>query len=211
MTIDNEGRGGPRTRLEAQIRLILDGIPDVEEGLEGAAAWPPNWAELDDVDYLYRERTLLVRDADVDRVRAIVPSVPVEHENNLRGLTRLAFADAETRSIEDVCTAVDQALGEGAATPDHIFYTCVHGTCPATEPEEVPAGVPPDPGVSKEACTGEGVLVAVLDSGWLPDAAILAGWRQWPAGEPDRRQSASHPSVCGPRDLCGWRAADHGA
>ena len=195
MTIDNEGRGGPRTRLEAQIRLILDGIPDVEEGLEGAAAWPPNWAELDDVDYLYRERTLLVRDADVDRVRAIVPSVPVEHENNLRGLTRLAFADAETRSIEDVCTAVDQALGEGAATPDHIFYTCVHGTCPATEPEEVPAGVPPDPGVSKEACTGEGVLVAVLDSGWLPDAATQHYWLAGVNGQQENPIAGSPPRI----------------
>ena len=93
MPINDEGREGPRTRLEAQIRLILDGIPGVEDRLEGAAAWPPDWAERGEVDYLYRERTLLVRDEDLDRVRAIVPSVPVEHDNNLRGLTRLAFGD----------------------------------------------------------------------------------------------------------------------
>ncbi len=89
MPIGDEGREEPRSRLDAQIGLILSGIPDVEEGLEGAAAWPPDWAERGAVDYLYRERTLLVRDADLDRVRAIVPSVPVEHDNNLRGLTRL--------------------------------------------------------------------------------------------------------------------------
>jgi subtilisin family serine protease len=176
MPINDEGRDGPRSRLEAQINLILHGIPEVEDGLEGAKAWPPDWADQGFVDYLYRDRTLLVRDEDVDRVRAIVPSVPVEHENNLRGLTRLAFGDEETRNIEDVCAAVDRALGEGAATPDHIFYICPVGACPATEPEEVPADAAPDPGVSKEPCTGEGVLVAVLDSGWLPDAATQHYW-----------------------------------
>jgi subtilisin family serine protease len=188
MPVNSEGRDGPRSRLEAQIWLILD-------GLEGAAAWPPDWAERDDVDYLYRERTLLVRDADVDRVRAIVPSVPVEHDKNLRGLTRLAFTDAETRNIEQVCTAVDQALGEGVATPDHIFYLCVHGTCPADEPQEVPADTPPDPGVSKEPCTGEGVLVAVLDSGWLPDAATQHYWLAGVNGEQENPFGGSPPHI----------------
>jgi Subtilase family len=195
MPINDEGRGGPPSRLEAQIRLILDGIPGVEEGLEGAAAWPPDWAELNDVDYLYRERTLLVRDEDVDRVRAIVPSTPEEHDNNLRGLTRLTFTDQETRNIEDVCAAVDRALGEGVATPDHIFYVCPHGTCPATEPEEVPSGAPPDPGVSKEPCTGEGILVAVLDSGWLPEAATQHYWLAGVDGEQENPIAGSPPRI----------------
>jgi hypothetical protein len=195
MTTSDEGPHRPRTRLEAQIRLILDGIPGTEEGLEDAAAWPPNWAELDRVDYLYRERTLLVRDADVDRVREIVPSTPVEHENNLRGLTRLAFTDQERRNIEDVCTAVDRSLGEGVATPDHIFYICPAGTCPATEPEEVPVGSPPDPGVSKEPCTGEGVLVAVLDSGWLPQAATQHYWLAGVDGEQETPIAGLPPRI----------------
>ncbi len=176
MPIGDEGRERPRSSLDAQISLILSGIPDVEEGLEGAAAWPPDWAEQGRVDYLYRERTLLVRDADVDRVRALVPSLPVEHDNNLRGLTRLEFSDDETRGVEEVCAAVDRALGEGVATPDHILYLCTTTCCPATEPEEVPADPPPDPGVSTEPCDGEGVLVTVLDSGWLPDAATQHTW-----------------------------------
>jgi subtilisin family serine protease len=196
MPINDEGREGPRSRLEAQIRLILDGIPGAEEErLEGAAVWPPDWAELDNVDYLYRKRTLLVRDEDVDRVRAIVPSVPVEHENNLRGLTRLEFTDEERRNIEDVCTAVDRALGEGVATPDHIFYICTGGTCPATEPEEVPAGAAPDPGVSKEPCTGEGVLVAVLDSGWLRDAATQHYWLAGVDGEQENPIAGIPPRI----------------
>ncbi len=195
MPIGDEGREEPRSRLDAQIGLILSGIPDVEEGLEGAAAWPPDWAERGAVDYLYRERTLLVRDADLDRVRAIVPSVPVEHDNNLRGLTRLELSGDETRSVEEVCAAVDRALGEGVVTPDHIFYLCPGGACPATEPEEVAVGAPPDPGVSTEPCDGDGVLVAVLDSGWLPDAAAQHYWLAGVDGEQENPIGGDSPRI----------------
>src|SRR5258708_9550018 len=176
MPIGDEGREEPRSRLDAQIRLILSGIPDVEEGLEGAAAWPPDWAGGGAVDCLDGERSLPVRDAALDRGRAIVPSVPVEHDNNLRGLTRLELSGEETGSGEGVCGAVARALGEGVVTPDHIFSLCPTSCCPATEPEEVPAGWTADAGVSTEPCDGEGALVAVLDSGWLPDAAAQHYW-----------------------------------
>jgi subtilisin family serine protease len=151
--------------------------------LDGAAAWPPDWEQHNEVDYLYQERHLLVRDADIERVMRIVPSEPVEHENNLRGVTLLRFADEETRTIEEVCTAVDQALGAGVATPDHVFYICPGGTCPATEPEEVPGDAPPDPGVSTESCDGRGVLVSVLDSGWLEGADTQHSWLTGVTGE----------------------------
>jgi len=106
----------PRTRLQAQTWLILD-------GLEDAAAWPPDWERPerpDDVQYLYRKQHLLVRDADVERVMRVVPSELVEHDDNLRGVTLLRFADEETRSVDAVCAAVDRALGEGVVTPDHM-------------------------------------------------------------------------------------------
>jgi hypothetical protein len=196
MPINGQGRGEPRSPLEAQIRLILFGIPGVEEGLAGAAAWPPDWAEHDSVDYLYRERTLLVRDADVERVRAIVPSLPDEHDKNVRGVTRLVFTDEESRGVEEVCRAVDRALGEGVATPDHIFYLCVGTACPATEPEEVPAAdPPPDPGVSTEPCNGDGVRVAVLDSGWLPDAAAQHTWLAGVDGEQENPIAGNPPRI----------------
>ena len=195
MTTSDEGHDGPRSRLDAQIKLILFGIPGVVEGLEGAGAWPLDWEERGEVDYLFRKRTILVRDADVDRVRAMVPSVPVEHDNNLRGLTRLEFTEAETRNIEEVCAAVDRALGEGVCTPDHIFYVCPSTTCPATEPEEVPADAPPDPRVSTEPCTGDGVLVVVLDSGWLPEAATQHYWLAGVDGEQENPIGGSPPRI----------------
>jgi subtilisin family serine protease len=130
--------------------------------------------------YLYRERTVLVRDADVDRVGAIVSSVPAGHGNSLRGLTRLEFTENEPRSVEEVCAAVDGALGAGVATPDHVLYLC-----PATEPEEVPADALPDPGVCTELSDGDGVVVAVLDSGLLPGAPSEHAWLAGVTGEVD--------------------------
>ena len=130
------------------------------------------------------------------------------HDNNLRGLTRLEFTDEETRNIDEVCTAVDVALGEGVVSPDHIFYLCPHSFCPATEPEEVPAGVPPDPDVSRERYAGEGVQVAVLDSGWLPAAALQHYWLAGVEGEEEESGSAATRLVFFPTRVTGpwWPA-----
>ena len=68
MSIGDDGYARPQTTLEAQINLILHGIPGIEEGLEGAAAYPLDWREQGSVDYLHRERSILVRDDHVERV-----------------------------------------------------------------------------------------------------------------------------------------------
>lgn len=195
MATGAEGPDEPRSPLGAQIWLILSGIPGVMDGLEGAAAYPPDWAERGAVDYLYRDRALLVRDADVDRVGAIVGGAPVQRHNNVRGLTRLEFSDDETRSVEELCAAIDRALSEGVATPDHILYICPLTTSPATEPEEVPADAPPDPGVSAESGDGEGVLVAVLDSGLLPGANAEHAWLEGVVGEMENPVGGYPPRI----------------
>jgi hypothetical protein len=184
MTIQDEGRDEQRRRLQAQVGLILEGIPGVTGGLEGAASHPADWADRGLVDYHHRDRTLLVRDADVDRVAAIVPGAPVAHENNLRGLTRFEFSADERRSVEEVCAHLDRTVGEGVATPDHILYVCPTGTgCPATEPEEVPGDALPDPGMSAEPRDGEGVQMLIPDSGLLPGADAEHAWLNGVTGE----------------------------
>jgi hypothetical protein len=57
-------------RMRAQIELILNNLP-------GAAAFPDpgRWDDVDDVDYLYRENTILVREQDADRAAAAVMQV----------------------------------------------------------------------------------------------------------------------------------------
>src|SRR5580704_9829536 len=101
MTIHDEGRDEPQSPLHAQMRLLLSGIPGVTDGLEGAVAHPADWADRGDVDYHHRARNLLVRDADVDRVAAVVSGAPVAHDNNVRGLTRLEFSDNERRNVDE--------------------------------------------------------------------------------------------------------------
>jgi hypothetical protein len=192
---DNDnGRGEPRTALQAQINLILHGIPGVEEGLEDAAAYPPRWEEDNDVDYLYRKHTLLLRDADVDRVNRVVPIEPVAHPNKLLGLTRARILDPDT-TVAAACEALDEALGEGVATPDHIFYICITSTCPATEPEMVPPDAPPFPPVATGPCDGEGVDVAVLDSGWLKIAASEHYWLAGVHGNEEDPFGGSPPRI----------------
>jgi Subtilase family len=192
---DNNNRcDEPRTVLQAQIDLILHGIPGVEEGLEGAAAYPPDWAALDNVRYLYREHTLLLRDEDFERVNAIVPIELVAHPNKLRGLARARIINPDT-GVEVACTAVDEALGEGVATPDHIFYVCATNTCPATEPEMVPFGAPPSPPVATGPCDGAGVDVAVLDSGWLKDAGTQHYWLAGVHGDHENPYRGDPPRI----------------
>ena len=185
-------RGGPATVLQAQVDLILHGIPGVETGLPGAAAWPRRWAELDNVDYLYREHELLLREEDYGRVHEIVRIEPVARP--LRGLLRVRILDEEL-FVPDACDAIDDALGEGVVTPDHIFYVCASNTCPATEPEMVALDAPPSPPVSTGPCDGAGVHVAVLDSGWLKDANLQHYWLAGVHGNDENPFRGSPPRI----------------
>jgi subtilisin family serine protease len=165
------------------------------DGLEGAVAHPADWADRGGADYHHRDRTLLVRDADVDRVTAVVSGTPVAHDNNMRGLTRLEFSPDERRSVEEVCADIDRAHGEGVATPDHILYITTTTHCPATEPEEVPVGATPDPRVSADADDGEGTLMAILDGGLLPGADTEHTWLEGVTGETENPIGGYPPRI----------------
>src|SRR5262249_58845138 len=79
-----------------------------------------------------------------------------------------------------------RAHGEGVATPDHLLYLCTtSSSCPATEPEEIPGDALPDPGISAEQRDGEGILMVIPDSGFLPGADKEHTWLRDVAGEPE--------------------------
>jgi subtilisin family serine protease len=83
---------------------------------------------------------------------------------------------------------IDQRLGEGVATPNHVLTVAggVMGPCPATEPEEVYDGMEPYP----SACPGSGgagVLIYMSDTGLLADTTSHP-WLAGVTGEPDPNQ-----------------------
>ena len=181
------GRGGT-SRLHAQIELVLGSgatqRSSEPDRLADVAAFPDTWARDNQVDYLHHKRWLLVRDEDVDRVTRIAGGASQVHDRNLRGLTRLELS-GDADSVDTVCQRVDEELGEGIATPDHVMYVCPTSTCPATEPEEVHEAQGPVPAISTDPCDGRGVLVHVLDSGWVPGAGARHDWLHGVGGDPD--------------------------
>ena len=154
-------------RLEAQIALIHD-----DDGSEHRPVpWPGNWRE-DGLQYHHREGHLLIRDADVERVRGVLGGDAITgRENNVNGLTLFSYDQDRFDSVEAACQAVDTQLGRGIATPDHLLYlTEATSACPATEPETVRTDARPIPELSADPVSGRGVLVQLLDSGLFPDA-----------------------------------------
>jgi len=158
----------PQTQLEAQINLVLAELP-------GSAVHPEDWRQTGTVDYLYRSQHVLVRDRDIERVRQFLGGgQATPRRTNIDGLT--LFELPANRGTVEVCEKIDESLGQGIATPDHVLYVCPTATCPATEPEEVRQDEGPMPGVSDAAADGSGVFVSILDSGWLPDAGRQHAW-----------------------------------
>ena len=77
----------------------------------------------------------------------------------------------------------------GIATPNHVLTVAGNaGGCPATEPQQVYAGIEPYPSVCHDN-GGAGVLIYLADTGLLADPAHghpwLAGVRQGDAGDLD--------------------------
>jgi len=176
MTEQIERPDRPPTRLEAQIDLILEAFG--EDDGAGVAVYPTAWRASGEVDYLCRKGAVLVRDEDVESVRSTIgggdPRAP--RSNNLRGLTLLDLPRNENSDTDTALGVIDDALGQGFAAPDYVYFLCVNSTCPATEPEEVPSESGPFPAVSDDACTGRGALISILDSGLFKEAPSTHPW-----------------------------------
>ena len=149
-----------RERVRGQVEIVRDalGVDEVEHDSEEPA----------DFGYLYRSGALLVRDGDLDRVRAVVDG---EVRDSLVG--GLTLFQPSGRGTQDALAQIDAALGRGIATPDHVVYvTPAGGCCPATEPE-APDTFDPHPAVTlADPSDGQDVLVSVVDTGWLPEAGV---------------------------------------
>jgi Subtilase family len=187
------------TKERAQADLVLNNLP-------GAAAYPPpgQWDDVDEVDYLYREDTILTFELDVGRVvdaierildREGYADIPEGDARQIRrervpGTTRVfRLTLPSTRTlVPAILDILDEELGAGVATPDIILYACPN-ICAATEPIVVPPGTDPVPapglnargcrpcrGVPRPECDGHGVFISILDTGLIKDAAAGHPW-----------------------------------
>jgi subtilisin family serine protease len=106
-------------------------------------------------------------------------------------------------SVPGVLAVIDEMLGEGRATPNHVLTVSGNGNgynpdetagpCAATDPEAVDEGTEPYPGVC-HCNSAAGVRVYIADTGLIPDAgARIDGTEVILAGAPD------HPWLAGVR------------
>lgn len=165
------------------------GKADIQVDLIAAAFRAKNddiarFPEDGELDFLYRREFILVRDEYLDRVRELVPEGD-QSDGLIDGVTLYSLAGQA--DVLDAVEQIDQALGVGVATPDHIMSITPVWACPATEPAEVGPGALPDPGVSDGS--GQGVYIYIADTGLL-DSAHDHPWLAGVTGEPDSLRPA---------------------
>src|SRR5258708_27511803 len=179
MNTDNVQRNGEADKAEIQISLVLQAFPEGRIG-----AWP-NEREL---DYLYEREVILVRDAYLTQVESLVGGElreglidgvsvwsiprqePEQHEQEARAEDRdQEDPDEQPTEVTSALDLIDERLGVGVASPNHVLSVCPAGLCPATEPEPVSQGAAPYPGICPGR-EGDGVFIYVIDTGLLDDA-----------------------------------------
>jgi Subtilase family len=93
-----------------------------------------------------------------------------------------------------------EGLGSGVAAPDHLISICSNGTptgtsgaCPAREPLLVAQGSPTLPPPTADRLAGEGVRVAVVDTGIDQESVVKRPWLAGVWGDPDADIQAGNP------------------
>jgi len=196
MTAGDTGRpaGAPENLAqiqEVQAAYILENFPDAALYPRPAAGGPHAG------DFTYRRGHLVARHDDVDRVIAAISAPDTLAVSGVSQLTAgLAHIRLEPHPSGDpaadheaLFAALDAAhdrLGPLVASPDHLLSITPGIDCPATEPDYEPADAAPRPPVSaRDCCTGQGIRVAVVDTGLVPDAATRHQWLHGVTGDDD--------------------------
>jgi len=150
----DDWRTGLQQRVVDEIdHVIHEFRPSPGEGVEIKAARGDNR-----VDHLYAEGQILVRDEYLSQVLEIL-ELPGEAELRAAGRIRRIIAgvvlltlDESRPAVLDALEVIDERLGRGIATPDHVLTVSPQGgVCPATEPQQTYEGIEPYPSVGLSA------------------------------------------------------------
>jgi subtilisin family serine protease len=136
------------------------------------------------VDHLYVEGQILVRPEYLDRVlevlgqpaeRDLLANAPDRIRRLTGGVALVTLADPWP-TVDEALAEIDQQLGRGIATPDHVLTVSPKGSiCPATEPQSAYEDMEPCPSVRGDN-GGSGVLIYVADTGLLDGAGKACSW-----------------------------------
>jgi subtilisin family serine protease len=136
------------------------------------------------VDHLYVEGQILVRPQYLDRVleilgqpaeRDLLANAPDRLRRLTGGVALVTLADPWP-TVDEALAEIDQQLGRGIATPDHVLTVAPKGSmCPATEPQSAYENMEPSPSVRADN-GGSGVLIYIADTGLLDDAGKVHPW-----------------------------------
>jgi subtilisin family serine protease len=174
-------RNGLRPKIADEVEHVVAAFRDYPDGGKQITVVPANGG----IDHMYAEGEILVREDHLDRVLETIehPSRQELERNEPERLRRvlaghilLTLGDPYNAAA-DALDHIDQRLGRGIATPNHVLTVCPDGEvtiCPATEPEEVYYETEPYPSGSQDG--GVGVRVYVADTGLLRDAAEGHPW-----------------------------------
>lgn len=182
----------PKSRQRAQMDLVREQYGDRAE--PGPLETGDN-----DVKFWVRRGFVLVRDEYADRAREVLlrrdlvsPDTPdaagPEDAPQDRDVAYgMQWVRLRPGAGVLAAVAVVNERFRGVAFPEHLLHiTGSTGSgCPATEPVPVPPGTPPDPGVTCDRLAGEGVTVAVVDTGLDHRTARLLPWLRGVRGDAD--------------------------
>jgi hypothetical protein len=174
-------RNGLRAKIADEVEHVIDAFRNHPDGTKQITVVPVNGG----IDHMYAEGEILVREEHLDRVLEVIehPSrqdlernEPERIRRVIAGHVLLTLGEPHA-AVSEALDRIDERLGRGIATPNHVLTVCSDGEmapCPATEPEEVYYETEPYPSGSHEG--GAGVRVYLADTGLLRDAADGHPW-----------------------------------
>ncbi len=179
---DSKNKGGDwRSQLTDRIGDEVEHIIDefAKEHIRIEVVPAPN----NGLDYLCAAHHILVRAESVNRVVKVLGKAAkkIKPEPVIEGVVLFSIRRLGL-SVPDALDLIDKKLGEGIATPDHVFTVAQLtggevGVCPATEPLEVYQRCGPFP--FPPVCTGNsgsGVRIYLGDTGLLKHAVATHDW-----------------------------------